>query len=109
MDLVVVPCDHGSPMQPGSPPRHLFVYGTMLAGEPDHHLLAAATLVGPETGAASWRQFTWAYNAEPGTHRLASRARDRAGNVQPEERFENHRGYRNNCWRDMSFDVEVQA
>jgi gamma-glutamylcyclotransferase (GGCT)/AIG2-like uncharacterized protein YtfP len=34
-------------MGTGSPPHRLFVYGTMLSGEPDHPLLAKATLVGP--------------------------------------------------------------
>jgi gamma-glutamylcyclotransferase (GGCT)/AIG2-like uncharacterized protein YtfP len=40
-------CDDRPPMDPRSPPRRLFVYGTMLSGEADHQLLVRAKLVGP--------------------------------------------------------------
>jgi mono/diheme cytochrome c family protein len=39
--------------------------------------------------------------------KLYSRATNAAGEVQPEHRHENERGYGNNSWRDMGVTVQV--
>ena len=44
---------------------------------------------------------------EAGTHVLASRATDTAGNVQAEQREENLGGYNNASWRDHAVTVTV--
>lgn len=67
----------------------------------------AATLHGPSLGAAAWRQFTYAFEAEPGELVLASRATDSEGNTQPELRMENEAGYAHNGWRDPAVTLEV--
>jgi sulfite oxidase len=46
-----------------------------------------------DLGPRSWRQWEWSWEATPGTHVLASRAMDRAGNVQPETVAYNQQGY----------------
>ena len=66
-----------------------------------------AELVGPDLGPFAWRQFALAWDARPGEHTLASRARDAAGNVQPELRVENHRGYKHNGWRDPAVTIAI--
>lgn len=66
-----------------------------------------APLIGPDLGRYAWRQFALAVTLEAGTHTLASRATDDAGNTQPAERLENHRGYGNTSWRDHSVTVVV--
>jgi sulfite oxidase len=42
-----------------------------------------------------------------GSHTLASRATDTAGNVQPEQRMENVGGYNNTSWADHAVKVTV--
>ena len=42
-----------------------------------------------------------------GSHTLASRATDTAGNVQPEQRMENAGGYNNTSWADHAVKVTV--
>ena len=66
-----------------------------------------APLIGPDMGRYAWRQFALEVTLEAGTYTLASRATDDAGNTQPAERLENHRGYGNTSWRDHSVTVIV--
>ena len=66
-----------------------------------------AELIGPDMGAYAWRTFSFRAELPPGSHTIFSRARDRDGAVQPEQRVENERGYGNNSWRDMGLAVSV--
>ncbi|WP_119967339.1 SorT family sulfite dehydrogenase catalytic subunit [Simplicispira lacusdiani] len=66
-----------------------------------------AQLVGPDLGRFAWRQFVLPVQLAAGTHVLASRATDAAGNVQPAEREENLGGYNNTSWRDHAVTVTV--
>lgn len=68
---------------------------------------APADLVGPDLGPFAWRTFAFAWEAAAGSHLLATRAKDAAGNVQPELRRENERGYAHNGWRDHGVKVDV--
>ncbi|MBC7781620.1 MAG: sulfite oxidase [Proteobacteria bacterium] len=63
--------------------------------------------VGPDLGKYAWRQFVFAARLPAGSHRLASRATDMAGNVQPEHRLENVSGYNNTSWADHAVTVTV--
>ena len=67
----------------------------------------AARLVGPDMGRYAWRQFVLQADLPKGEHRLASRAIDDNGNVQPEARAENQSGYNNNSWADHAVTVTV--
>ena len=67
----------------------------------------AARFVGPDLGRYAWRQFVLATRLAPGSYRLASRATDSAGNVQPEQRMENAGGYNNTSWADHALQVSV--
>jgi len=66
-----------------------------------------AQFVGPDLGPYAWREFVLSTTLEAGTHELASRATNAKGDVQPEERLENNRGYLNNSWRDHMVPVKV--
>ena len=66
-----------------------------------------ARFVGPDLGPYAWRVFEAELEREPGPVKLYSRATDVDGEVQPELRFENERGYGNNGWRDMGVTVQV--
>jgi len=66
-----------------------------------------ARFVGPDLGPFAWRQFVFSARLAPGTHTLASRATDMAGNVQPQVRVENVNGYNNTSWMDHSVIVAV--
>ncbi|HZH08350.1 MAG TPA: sulfite oxidase, partial [Lautropia sp.] len=66
-----------------------------------------ARFVGPDLGRFAWRQFVLASRIPAGTHTLASRATDVAGNVQPEQRMENAGGYNNASWADHAVEVTV--
>lgn len=66
-----------------------------------------ARLVGPDLGKYAWRQFVLATRLPPGDHLLVSRARDTAGQVQPEHRSENAGGYNNTSWVDHGVKVRV--
>jgi sulfite dehydrogenase len=66
-----------------------------------------AKLVGPDLGPFAWRQFVLQAHLPAGTHVLASRATDAAGNVQPQHREENTQGYGNNSWADHALGVIV--
>ena len=67
----------------------------------------AARLVGPDLGKYAWRQFVLQARLPAGSHTLASRATDAAGNVQPESRGENQSGYNNTSWADHAVKVAV--
>ena len=67
----------------------------------------AARFVGPDLGKYAWRQFVLQARLPAGTHTLASRATDSAGNVQPEARVENQSGYNNTSWADHAVTVTV--
>lgn len=67
----------------------------------------AARFVGPDLGKYAWRQFVLQAQLPAGSHMLASRATDTAGNVQPEMRGENKSGYNNTSWMDHAVAVTV--
>ena len=67
----------------------------------------AARLIGPDLGKYAWRQFVLQAKMPAGKHTLVSRATDMSGNVQPEARFENARGYNNTSWADHGITVTV--
>ena len=64
-----------------------------------------AAFFGPDLGKFAWRQFALAVDLPAGTHVIASRATDAAGNVQPRDRVENVGGYNNNSWADHAVTV----
>jgi len=66
-----------------------------------------ARLTGPDLGRYAWRQFVLPARLPAGSHTLASRATDTAGNVQPEQRMENAGGYNNTSWADHAVKVTV--
>lgn len=66
-----------------------------------------ARFIGPDLGRYAWRQFAFAARLPAGSHVLASRATDSAGNVQPEQRVENASGYNNTSWLDHAVKVVV--
>ena len=66
-----------------------------------------ARFVGPDLGRYAWRQFVLPARLPAGSHTLASRATDSAGNVQPEQRMENAGGYNNTSWADHAVKVTV--
>ena len=67
----------------------------------------AARLIGPDLGKYAWRQFVVQAKLPAGKHTLVSRATDMKGNTQPQERFENARGYNNTSWADHAITVTV--
>ncbi|HSN85086.1 MAG TPA: molybdopterin-dependent oxidoreductase [Polyangiales bacterium] len=66
-----------------------------------------ARWVGPDLGRYAWRVFELELEREPGPVKLYCRAVTADGEVQPELRNENERGYGNNSWRDMGVTVQV--
>jgi sulfite dehydrogenase len=66
-----------------------------------------ARFIGPDLGRYAWRQFVVQARLAAGSHVLASRATDIAGNVQPEERLENASGYNNTSWSDHAVRITV--
>ncbi len=66
-----------------------------------------AEFVGPDLGPYAWREFVLSTTLAAGTHELASRATNAKGDVQPEERLENNRGYLNNSWRDHMVAIKA--
>ena len=66
-----------------------------------------AQFVGPDMGRFAWRTFVLAADLKPGTHTIASRATDTAGNTQPEMFEENERAYGHNGWRAHAVAVTV--
>ncbi len=66
-----------------------------------------ARFFGPDLGKFAWRDFVLEADLPAGEHKLASRATDDAGNVQPEMRVENASGYNNTSWADHAVTVNV--
>jgi len=66
-----------------------------------------AEIIGPDLGKYAWRLFRAEVEAEAGALPLFCRATTESGQVQPELRPENERGYGNNSWRDMGVVVRV--
>jgi sulfite oxidase len=66
-----------------------------------------ASFFGPLVGPYAWRQFVLAARLSAGTYTIASRAIGFDGQVQPEVRVENERGYGHNGWRDHAVKVTV--
>lgn len=65
-----------------------------------------AELVGPDLGPNAWRAFQFTLDLEAGKPvTIHARATDAAGDVQPEERVPNERGYGHNGWRDHGLTV----
>ncbi|WP_427018991.1 sulfite oxidase [Pseudarthrobacter sp. P1] len=60
----------------------------------------------PAAGPQAWQEFSCVWVAAPGTHRVACRAWDAAGSVQPLEPEWNYQGMGNNAVQ--AFDVEVR-
>jgi DMSO/TMAO reductase YedYZ molybdopterin-dependent catalytic subunit len=67
----------------------------------------AAEFFGPHLGRYAWRQFVLPVRFTPGAYLLASRAIAADGQVQPEQRVENERGYAHNGWRDHAVKVTI--
>ena len=92
-------------------------YGVAFSGErrvagveyslDDGQTWSEAAFFGPDLGVHAWRSFRFTLSLPPGRYSLATRAMDEHGEVQPEQRLENHRGYANNSWRDLALSVEV--
>jgi len=68
---------------------------------------AEAQFLGPDLGPYAWRPFALITDLSEGTHLLASRATNQAGDSQPEIFPPNERGYGNNGWRAHAVDVTV--
>ncbi|OWY12885.1 sulfite oxidase [Thioclava sp. JM3] len=68
---------------------------------------AEAQFLGPDLGPYAWRPFVMITELSEGTHMLASRATNEAGDSQPETFPPNERGYGNNGWRAHAVDVTV--
>jgi sulfite dehydrogenase len=62
---------------------------------------------GPDLGRYAWRNFVLEADLKPGKYRIASRATDDEGHVQPQNRVENNSGFANNSWADHSYELEV--
>jgi sulfite dehydrogenase len=102
-----------SPLRPGLAQIHgvAFTGGSPVAGV-DVSLDGGRTwhkaqFFGPDLGRYAWRQFVLPARFEPGSYVLSSRAVAADGQVQPELRVENERGYAHNGWRDHSVKVTV--
>lgn len=67
----------------------------------------AARMFGPNLGRYAWRNFVLPVRLAPGSYAITSRAIADDGEVQPELRVENERGYAHNGWRDHAVKVTV--
>lgn len=67
----------------------------------------AARFFGPNLGRYAWRNFVLPARFAPGAYVITSRAIADDGEVQPELRIENERGYAHNGWRDHAVKVTV--
>ncbi|MGB6228860.1 MAG: sulfite oxidase [Litorimonas sp.] len=66
-----------------------------------------APFVGPDLGPYAWRPFVVIADLAAGSHVLATRATNAAGDVQPENFPPNERAYGHNGWRAHAVDVTV--
>jgi len=76
--------------------------GVPLDWQPAHFL-------GPDLGPNAWRAFAFEQEVPAGVHRFVSRAYDVFGEVQPEMRQDNHRGYGHNGWFDHALSLTAVA
>ena len=67
----------------------------------------AASFYGPLLGPYAWRQFVYPVTLAAGTYTIACRATGFDGQMQPELRQENERGYGHNGWRDHAVKLSV--
>jgi DMSO/TMAO reductase YedYZ molybdopterin-dependent catalytic subunit len=65
----------------------------------------AAAALGKPVGEFAWCEWTYDWQAKPGTHTLCVRARDSAGNVQPDAAW-NYQGMGNNMVQQVEVIVE---
>ena len=106
----------GADDKPVLPGRH-YLYGVAFSGErgikkvevsSDNGLSwQSADLFGPDLGPNAWRSFKYEVDLSLGKHRYVSRATDMAGDIQPQKRIENQRGYGNTSWEDAGLDINV--
>lgn len=68
-----------------------------------------AEVVGPDLGRYAWRVFSFELDAPVGPLTLFSRVTTTSGQIQPEHRLENERGYGNASWRDHGVVVQICA
>jgi DMSO/TMAO reductase YedYZ molybdopterin-dependent catalytic subunit len=66
-----------------------------------------AAFSGPLLGPYAWRRFVLPVRLSVGTYTITSRATAYDGQVQPELRVENERGYAHSGWRDHAVKVTV--
>ena len=67
-----------------------------------------AQFVGPDLGRFAWRLFQLKVSLPPGQHTLVCRAYNDLGEIQPELRHDNERGYGHQGWRDHMLTVQVE-
>jgi mono/diheme cytochrome c family protein len=106
----------GADDKPVLPGRH-YLYGVAFSGERGVKKVEVsgdngkswepAELVGPDLGLDAWRTFKYEVDLSLGKSRYVSRATDMAGDIQPQKRQENHRGYGNTSWEDAGLDINV--
>ena len=68
-----------------------------------------AEMAGPDLGSNAWRSFTALIALTHATTRVVSRATDTAGDIQPQNRVENERGYGHNGWKDAALTLHLDA
>ena len=66
-----------------------------------------ASLIGPDLGPFAWRLFQVPIELQLGQHIIMSRAYDDQELSQPEQRYENERGYGHNGWRDHALTITI--
>ncbi len=66
-----------------------------------------APFVGPDLGPFAWRLFQMTVELPKGEHQIMTKAYNAKGEVQPEKRAENERGYGHNGWRDHALKISV--
>lgn len=106
----------GADDEPVLPGRH-YLYGVAFSGERGIKKVEVssdngiswkpADLFGPDLGLNAWRSFKYEVDLSLGKHRYVSRATDMAGDIQPQKRIENQRGYGNTSWEDAGLDINV--
>ncbi|HLV77738.1 MAG TPA: sulfite oxidase [Marinobacter sp.] len=105
-----------APLETGSAGRNM-IYGVAFGGTVALEKVDVSTdggkswkqarFLGPDLGPYAWRPFVLATDLPAGEHRIVSRATDVEGNVQPEGRIDNERGYGHNGWSDHGLTVTV--
>jgi DMSO/TMAO reductase YedYZ molybdopterin-dependent catalytic subunit/mono/diheme cytochrome c family protein len=62
---------------------------------------------GPSMGSNAWSSFHFAVELDAGEYSIVSRATDTQGDIQPQARDDNERGYRYNAWEEAVLTVRV--